>query len=150
MAHPALQYARRHTLLATITVVTVLATLYAAMAPIPPSHREHALDITRGTMARRTAGDIAGALPPVVPLTVGVRDVLYIRNNDVVPHFFGALSLAPGETIKVPFDEAGTKEFASSAHFNGSATVKVEPWPDPGMARLRWRVREWISLIRHY
>lgn len=150
MAHPALEYARRHTLLATITVVTVLVTVYAAMAPIPPSSREYALDIPRGALARRTAGDIAGALAPVVPLTVGVRDVLYIRNQDVAPHFFGALSLAPGETIKVPFDEAGTRQFASSAHFNGTATVQVEPWPDPGMARLRWRVREWSAQIRHY
>ncbi|QYF91746.1 hypothetical protein KY495_13155 [Massilia sp. PAMC28688] len=150
MAHPAVAYARRHTLVATITVVTVVVMVYAAMAPIPASSREHVLDITRGAMARRAAGDMTGALPQMVPLTLGVRDVLHIRNNDLVAHFFGALSLAPGEAIKVPFDEAGTQEFASSAHFHGKATVQVDAWPDPGMARLRWRLREWNDAIRRY
>lgn len=148
--HPVLQYARRHTLLATMTVVTLLVSVYAAMAPIAQASREHVLDITHGTQARRSAGDISGALPLTVSLTVGVRDVLHIKNNDVTPHFFGALALAPGEAIKVPFDQPGTREVASSAHFHGSATVQVDPWPDPGVARLRWRLREWIAFVRHY
>jgi hypothetical protein len=150
MAHPVLDAARRHTLLATIVVVTVVVSVYAAMAPIPQSDREQVLDITRGTMARRSAKDIIGALPQTITLTVGVRDVLHIRNNDTAAHFFGPVALEPGEDIRVPFDEPGTRQFASSAHFDGSATVHVEPWPDPGVARLRWRVREWIAFIKHY
>ena len=148
--HPVLQYARRHTLLATIVVLTVVVSVYAAMAPIPQTSREHVLEITRGTQARRSAGDITGALPLTVALTVGVRDVLHIKNNDVTPHFFGAVALAPGEAIKVPFDEPGTREVASSAHFHGSATVQVDAWPDPGVARWRWRLREWLAFVRHY
>lgn len=145
-----LAWARRHTLAATLIVVTLAVTVYAAMAPIGQAQREVQLEITRGTLARRTAGDISGALPQTLALTVGVRDVLHLRNNDVVPHFFGALALAPGEEIRVPFDQAGTRQFASSAHFGGSATVEVGPWPDPGMTRLRWRLREWAQAIRHY
>lgn len=150
MAHPVLEYARRHTLLATIVVVSVLVAGYASLAPIPQANREHVLDITRGTLARRMAGDIAGALPPVIALTVGVRDVLHIQNNDVSAHFFGAVALAPGEAIKVPFDQPGTRVVASSAHFGGSASVQVEAWPDPGGERLRWRLREWAQAIRRY
>lgn len=148
--HPMLAWARRHTLLATLGTITVLVTLYAALAPIGQAEREVRLEITPGTLARRTAGDITGALPQVLPLTVGVRDVLHIRNNDAAAHFFGALALAPGEHIRIPFDQAGTRQFASSAHFGGSATVEVGPWPDPGMTRLRWRLREWGSAIRRY
>lgn len=148
--HPALAWARRHTLLTTLGTIALLVTLYAAMAPIGQYGREVRLDITPGTLARRSAGDIAGALPQTLPLTVGVRDVLHIRNNDVAPHFFGALALAPGEEIRIPFDQAGTRRFPSSAHFGASATVEVGPWPDPGMTRLRWRLREWAGAIRRY
>lgn len=150
MAHPALQYARRHTLQATLLAVSLLVVVYAAMAPLPDGAREHALTITKGTLARKAAGDISGALPAAVHLTVGVRDVLYIRNLDTAPHFIGAVSLEPGESIRVPFDEAGRREFASSAHFKDVAVIEVAPWPDPGMQRLKWRLREWGASIRRY
>lgn len=150
MTHPVLQAARRHTLLATLTVVTVVVLVYAALAPIPPSSREHVLDIGRGTLARKNSNDISGALPLRIALTVGIRDVLHIKNKDSAAHFFGAVSLDPGEEIRVPFDEPGVRQFASSAHFGGTATVHIEPWPAPGTARLRWRIREWIAAVRRY
>lgn len=150
MMHPALQYARRHTLQATLLALTVLVTVYAAMAPLPAGPREHELTITPGTLARKNAGDVQGALPTTVHLTVGVRDVLHIRNQDAAPHFLGAVLLDPGESIRVPFDEAGTRVFASSAHFKDSATIEVAPWPDPGMQRLQWRLRDWAARIRRY
>ena len=147
---PALNYARRHTLQATLATVLVLVSLYAALAPVPAGPREHMLHITPGTLARKTAGDINAALPLDIYLTVGVRDVLHIRNSDSAPHFIGAVALAPGESIRVPFDEAGRRQLPSSAHFDGSVTIVTGPWPDPGMQRLLWRVREWIAFIRHY
>ena len=99
---------------------------------------------------RWEAGDITAALPLKVRLTLGVRDVLHIKNNDSVPHYLGAIAIKPGKALHLPFEYASQREFTSSAHFGGKLTVVVEPWPDPGTARLRWRTLELVQAIRHY
>jgi hypothetical protein len=146
----ALDHARRHSLLTLLLVVAGLLLAWAAFAPLSARDRNHVLEITAGTLQRRVAGDINGALPLKVRLTVGVRDVLHIKNNDVAPHYLGAITIKPGKQLHLPFEQAGVQEFTSSAHFGGKLTVAVEPWPDPGTARVRWRTLELIQAIRHY
>lgn len=150
MPHAALAHARRHRLPSLLLVIALLALAWAALAPVSAKQRNHVLEITQGTLARRLAVDIGGALAPTVRLTLGVRDVLHVKNNDSAPHYLGAVLLAPGEELRLPFEQASQREFSSSAHFGGKLTVVVEPWPDPGSARLRWRTLEWLQAVRHY
>lgn len=127
-----------------------VALAWVAMAPVPARERNHVLEIADGALARRVAGDITHALPLTVRLTVGVRDVLHVKNHDAAPHYLGAILIKPGKELRLPFEAASEREFTSSAHFGGKLTVVVEPWPDPGTARLRWRALELVQAIRHY
>jgi hypothetical protein len=150
MSHPAIEYARRHSVLCLLLLFAVLGAGWAALAPISARDRNHLIEITPGTLQRRLAGDITHALPLTVRLTIGVRDVLTVKNNDSVPHYLGARLVKPGKQFRLPFESASQHEFSSSAHFGGKLTVVVEPWPDPGTARLRWRTLELVQAIRHY
>ena len=146
----ALEYARRHSLLSLLLLLCFVALAWACFAPVNARERNHVLVIGDGVLARRLSGDITNALPLTVRLTVGVRDVLHVKNHDVAPHYLGAVLIKPGKELRLPFEFASQREFTSSAHFGGKLTVLVEPWPDPGTARLRWRVLEWVQTIRHY
>lgn len=146
----ALEHARRHSLLSLLLVVLFAALAWGAMAPVAAKDRNHVLEIADGALARRVAGDITDALPLTVRLTVGVRDVLHVKNNDAAPHYLGAVLIKPGKQLRLPFEYASQREFTSSAHFGGKLTVVVEPWPDPGTARLRWRTLALVQAIRHY
>ncbi len=150
MQHAALEHARRHSLLCLLLVIAFIGLVWAALAPIAAKDRNHVLEIAPGTLERRLAGDINRALPLQVRLTLGVRDVLHIKNNDKAPHYLGAILVKPGRQLRLPFEYASQREFTSSAHFGGKLTVVVEPWPDPGTARLRWRTLELIRKARYY
>ena len=146
----ALEHARRHSLLSLLLVIAVVALAWAALAPIGAKDRNHVLEITQGTLARRLAGDIHGALPRTVRLTLGVRDVLHVKNHDVAPHYLGAMLVKPGKELRLPFEQSASQEFSSSAHFGGKLTVLVESFPDPGTERLLWRLRQLVLAIRYY
>lgn len=145
-----LDHARRHALLSLLLLIAFIALAWAALAPVDARERNHVLIIGEGALARRLAGDITNALPLAVRLTVGVRDVLHVKNNDTAAHYLGAILIKPGKELRLPFEDASQRVFTSSAHFGGKLTVVVEPWPDPGTARLRWRVLELVQTIRHY
>jgi hypothetical protein len=124
-----------------ILVVGLVAGLaWAALAPIPAGPREAVYVIPRGTAARLAAGEKVQAFPSRMRLTLGVRDLLVIRNEDDQPQNFGPVWLAPGQTYRVPFTAAATFDFACSAHEDGELTIVVEREPVAGWSRLRWRV----------
>lgn len=150
MPHVASDHVRSHSPLTFVLAAVVVALAWAAMAPIAARERNHVLEIADGALARRLAGDITHALPLTVRLTVGVRDVLHVKNHDAAPHYLGAVLIKPGKELRLPFEDASQREFTSSAHVGGKLTVVVEPWPDPGTARLRWRTLEWVQAIRRY
>ena len=120
--------------------VAVMA--WAALAPIHSDSRDELFEIPKGTWARRMAGDKVEILPSRVYLTLGVKDILLLRNLDDVPQVFGPVLIMPGQSFHLPFELASDYQFACTAHASGQMTVVVEPLPEPGWARLRWRVRE--------
>jgi hypothetical protein len=122
----------------------VAAVGWAAFAPIPAGPREAVFVIPRGTAARIAAGEAVAAFPRRMRFTIGVRDLLVLRNEDDQPQSFGPVSLAPGQTYRVPFSAPATFDFACSAHDEGQLTIVVEREPVPGWLRLRWRV---VSLL---
>lgn len=116
---------------------------WAALAPIDAGSREALYEIPRGTSARRMAGEDLHILPQTIRLTLGVNDVLVLRNADSAPHLFGPTLIMPDQSFRLPFVQASTYNFVCSAHANGQLNIIVEPPPAPGWGRIRWR---WLRL----
>jgi hypothetical protein len=115
---------------------------WAGFAPIRTESRDQLFEIPKGTWARRMAGDPVEILPNEIRLTLGVRDVLVLRNLDDVPQIFGPTLMMPGQSFRLPFAVASSYQFDCTAHASGQMTVTVEPFPETPWARLRWRARE--------
>lgn len=121
--------------------LAVVAVAWAAFAPVPrPATREAVFVIPEGTWARRHAGEAVEILPQRIDLTLGLDDVLRLENRDRVPQTFGPALLMPGQTFRLPFEQAAEYDFACSAHASGQMKVVVAPFPASPWARLRWRL----------
>jgi hypothetical protein len=120
-------------------------TAWAALAPVRTASRDATFEIPKGTWARRMAGDGVEILPDEIRLTLGVRDVLVLRNLDDVPQIFGPTLMMPGQSFRLPFALASSYQFTCTAHASGQMTIVVEPFPASPWARLRWRVRELLK-----
>jgi hypothetical protein len=140
---------RRHPVAWPLAAALVLALAWAALAPLRYPNRDQLFEIPKGTHARRMAGDKVEILPSVVRLTLGVQDVLLLRNNDTVPQIFGPVLIMPGQDFRLPFEQASDYQFACSAHASGQMTVSVVPLPDPGWERLRWRFAALGHAVRY-
>ena len=117
-------------------------TAWAALTPVRSPSRDELFEIPQGTWARRMAGDPVEILPDQIRLTLGVRDILVLVNQDDVPQIFGPTLMMPGQSFRLPFAQASSYQFACTAHASGQMTILVEPFPATPWARLRWRVRE--------
>ena len=68
--------------------------------------RDELFEIPKGTYARRMAGDKVEILPSQIRLTLGLNDVLLLRNLDDVPQVFGPTIMMPGQSFRLPFEKA--------------------------------------------
>ena len=130
----------RALILAAICALGLAAS--AALLPIRSASRDEVFEIPQGTWARRMAGDRLEILPDEIRLTLGVRDVLVLKNLDDVPQIFGPTLMMPGQSFRLPFAVASSYQFTCTAHASGQMTIVVEPFPATPWARLRWRVRD--------
>jgi hypothetical protein len=127
--------------LAVVAAAALGAVGWAALAPISFASREEPFEIPKGTWARRMAGNKVEILPSHVYLTVGIRDVLLLKNLDDVPQIFGPTLMMPGQSFRLPFEMASSYQFACTAHASGQMTVVVDERPDTPWRRLVWRTR---------
>lgn len=136
---------RRHWLVGLISAVALGATAWAGIAPIQSPSREALFEIPQGTWARRMSGSKIEILPEEIRLTIGLSDILVLRNLDDVPQIFGPTLMMPGQSLRLPFEVASSYTFACSAHVSGQMTIVVDPWPASSWARIRWRVRQLLT-----
>jgi hypothetical protein len=115
------------------------AVAWASFAPLHFDAREEVFEIPKGTWARRMAGDKVEILPATIRLTLGVHDVLLLRNLDDVPQVFGPTVMMPGQSFRLPFEVASTYSFACTAHLSGQMTIVVYAQPVSPWQRLSWR-----------
>jgi len=134
--------ANRRLVAAALALIVLGGLGWAAFAPAVGASRDAVYEIPRGTSARRLAGEHVDIFPQTIRLTLGLRDVLVLRNADSVPHIFGPTLILPGQSFSLPFATASTYSFECSAHPNGGLKVIVEPGPAAGWERLRWRWRQ--------
>jgi hypothetical protein len=138
-----MSWLRAHRTFTVVAALLLAAVMWAGFAPIAsPATREQVFEIPKGTWARRMAGDKVEILPNVIRLTLGMKDVLLLRNLDDVPQTFGPALMMPGQNFRLPFEVASDYQFACTAHASGQMTVIVEPNPITPWARIAWRVRE--------
>jgi len=115
---------------------------WGALTPVSSPSRDEVFEIPKGTWARRMAGNKVEILPDEIRLTLGVRDILVLMNQDDVPQIFGPTLMMPGQSFRLPFEQASSYQFACTAHASGQMTILVEPFPATPWARIRFRVRE--------
>ncbi|HTF32117.1 MAG TPA: hypothetical protein VK714_00270 [Myxococcota bacterium] len=125
-----------------ILIAALGATAWAALSPIRSASRDATFEIPKGTWARRMAGDRIEILPNEIRLTLGVSDILVLKNLDDVPQIFGPTLMMPGQSFRLSFALASRYQFACTAHASGQMIILVEPFPATPWARLRWRVQE--------
>jgi hypothetical protein len=141
---------RRHRLSVLVLAAVACTLLWAALAPLSSRDRELPFDIPKGAWKRRMAGDRAEPLPGVVRLTLGVEDVLLLRNRDSAPQIFGPVMIMPGQEYRAPFAEVSDNVFPFTARVSGQIRVVVQPHPTPGLDRLRFRLGRLAHAIRYY
>lgn len=123
-----------------VVVGAPLVTLaWMALAPLPADSRELLYVIPKG-MGSGESGAAAAGLPPFVRLTLGLRDVLVLRNEDTVEQTIGPVRLAPGQTYRLPFHQPGAVQLSCSFHGGTNFLIFVDPAPAAGWERLRWRL----------
>lgn len=132
-------------MVAALLILSGLA--WALLAPITVGSRDELFEIPKGTYARRIAGESVEILPRVISLTLGINDVLLLRNLDDVPQIFGPALIMPGQSFRLPFEVASSYSFDCTAHSNGQMTVVVHPRPLPGWPTLQWR---FATLMKHW
>lgn len=94
-----------------LAAVLFAALLWAALAPLHYPTRERLLEFPHGAAVLR--GQASPVLVPAeLRLTLGVRDVLLLRNRDLAPHVFGQVLVLPGHEVRLPFEQAGDYPFA--------------------------------------
>ena len=126
--------------LAGVVALLVLGGLgWAALAPARAGPHEAVYEIPPGTSARRLAGEPVDIFPQTIRLTLGLKDVLVLKNADSAPHIFGPTLILPGQSFRLPFSQASTYSFECSAHPAGGLSVIVQEGPAAGWERLRWR-----------
>jgi hypothetical protein len=121
------------------------ATGWAAFAPLPEGARAFTFVIPPGTAARLKAGEPFNVLPSPIHLTVGVRDVLVLTNDDDAIHQVGPIILGSRQTYRIPFRRPGNFQYACSLHATGTLTLVIAPAPAAGLDRLRWRLDQLIA-----
>src|SRR5215471_14520733 len=124
-------------------VAAVLGMLVCiGLVPIHTDSRDQIFEIPKGTWARRMSGDKVEILPDHIRLTLGLRDVLVLRNHDAVPQIFGPTLMMPGQSFRLPFEQPAVYTFACTAHASGQMIISVDPFPANPLARIVWRTQE--------
>jgi hypothetical protein len=129
-----------------LTVLCLVVLAWAGFAPLQSASRQEVFVIPKGTWAQRMGGKKLPLLPDEIYLTLTVRDLLVLENQDDVPQIFGPALIMPGQSFSLPFEVASDYQFMCTAHTSGQMTVIVHPYPASPWARLWWRARNWARL----
>jgi hypothetical protein len=121
--------------LGALVVLVLVAGAWAALAPLPVLPKERVIVIPRGASALGPQ-----PFPSDIRLTLGLQDVLVLRNEDDRPQLVGGIEVAAGQSLSIPFHRVQDFQLACSAHPSGQLRITVSARPDPGLGRLWWRL----------
>jgi len=128
-------YQAQFVLLGALAVLALIAGGWAALAPLPTLPKERVIVIPRG------ASELGPQpFPSDIRLTLGLQDVLVLRNEDDHAQLIGGIQVAAGQSLSLPFHQVKTFQLACSAHPSGQLKISVSARPEPGLDRLWWRL----------
>ena len=107
---------------------------WAALAPLPELPKERVIVIPRGANALGPQ-----PFPSDIQLTLGLQDILVLRNEDDRPQLVGGIEVGAGQSLSIPFYRVQDFQLACSAHPSGQLRISVSTRPGPGLGRLWWR-----------
>ena len=134
MRRPSL-YQAQLLMLGGLALLGLAVGVWAALAPLPALPKERVIVIPRGAAARGPA-----PFPSNVQLTLGLQDVLVLRNEDDRAQLVGGIEVGAGESLSIPFYRVQDFQLACSAHPSGQLRISVSALPDRGPSRLWWRL----------
>ena len=134
MRRPSL-YQAQLLVLGALALLAVVSGGWAALAPLPVLPKERVIAIPKGVSALGPQ-----PFPSEIHLTLGLQDVLVLRNEDDRPQLVGGIEVAAGQDLSIPFYRVQDFQLACSAHPSGQLRISVTAQPDRGLARLWWRL----------
>lgn len=108
---------------------------WAALAPLPQLPKEFVIVIPKGTNSQAPQ-----PFPSNIRLTLGLQDVLVLRNDDDRAQLIAGIAVSPGQSLSIPFSRVQDFQLACSAHPSGQIKISVAAKPGPGLGRLWWRI----------
>lgn len=81
--------------------------------------------IPQGTIQRVAAGQPLDVLPSTITMTLGLRDILIIRNDDQQAVQIGPYKIDPGQTFQQQFFNVGTFDLMCTIHADARMRVVV-------------------------
>lgn len=136
---------RRHWPLSALAAGLLLALGWGALAPLGGGSHALLFEVPRG--AHLHPGGLR--LPATIRLTLGVQDVLLLRNRDTAPLVFGPVDVAPGGEFRLALEDEGEFVYACPAVEGGRVVLSVVAAPGPGWERLRWRLGALVQAVRY-
>jgi len=122
--------------LGALALLGLAVAAWAALAPLPALSKERVVVIPRGASAPGPQ-----PFPSDIQLTLGLQDVLVLRNEDDRPQLVGGIEIGANQSLSIPFYRVQDFQLACSAHPSGQLRITVSAPPDRGPRRLWWRLR---------
>jgi hypothetical protein len=119
-----------------VALFALAAAGWAALAPLPDLPKERVIVIPKGASREKVQ-----PFPSNIRLTLGLQDVLVLKNEDDRPQLIGGIEVSAGQTLSIPFTRVQDFQLACSAHPSGQLRISVSAEPPPGAARLWWRLQ---------
>jgi hypothetical protein len=135
-------YGAQIVFLGVLALAGLVVGAWAALAPLPALPKERVIVIPKGATAIGPQ-----PFPSDIHLTLGLQDVLVLRNDDDRPQLVGGIEIAAGQSLSIPFYWVKDYQFACSAHPSGQLRISVAAKPAPGLGRLWWRLKRLQSLL---
>jgi len=122
-------------ILGGLAVLGLAVAGWAALAPLPQLPKERVIVIPKGANSQTPQ-----PFPSKILLTLGLQDVLVLKNEDDRPQLIGGIEVSAGQTLSIPFSRVQDFQLSCSAHPSGQLKISVSAKPGPGFGRLWWRI----------
>jgi len=122
-------------ILGGLAVLGLAVAGWAALAPLPELPKERVIVIPKGANSQTPQ-----PFPSKILLTLGLQDVLVLKNEDDRPQLIGGIEVGAGQTLSIPFSRVQDFQLSCSAHPSGQLKISVSAKPGPGFGRLWWRI----------
>jgi len=122
-------------ILGGLAVLGLAVAGWAALAPLPQLPKERVIVIPKGANSQTPQ-----PFPSKILLTLGLQDVLVLKNEDDRPQLIGGIEVGAGQTLSIPFSRVQDFQLSCSAHPSGQLKISVSAKPGPGFGRLWWRI----------